>query len=78
QIFSRGQQKLHLFALQLPQGQIHNPENDNNCIYLIDDINSELDSIHTLNFFNYLKQIKSKDFITTTEKNNLNEFIDTN
>lgn len=77
-IFSRGQQKLLICALKLAQGEIHNSENDNKCIYLIDDITSELDSIHTLTLFNYLKQLKSQVFITTTEKNKINEFIDTN
>ncbi|MDE4945258.1 DNA replication and repair protein RecF, partial [Francisella tularensis subsp. holarctica] len=43
-----------------------------------DDITSELDSIHTLTLFNYLKQLKSQVFITTTEKNKIIEFIDTN
>ncbi|MDE5002865.1 DNA replication and repair protein RecF, partial [Francisella tularensis subsp. holarctica] len=59
-------------------GEIHNSENDNKCIYLIDDKTNELDSIHTITLFNYLKQLKSQVFITTTEKNKINEFIETN
>ncbi|WP_150465824.1 DNA replication/repair protein RecF [Francisella sp. SYW-2] len=75
-IFSRGQQKLLICAIKLAQGEIHNLENENKCIYLIDDITSELDNIHTQTLFNYLKKLKSQVFITTTEKNNINDFLD--
>ncbi|OEZ33862.1 DNA recombination protein RecF [Francisella endosymbiont of Amblyomma maculatum] len=75
-IFSRGQQKLLICALKLAQGEIHNSENNNKCIYLIDDITSELDNTHTQTLFNYLKKLKSQVFITTTEKNKIDEFID--
>ncbi|MDE4972182.1 DNA replication and repair protein RecF, partial [Francisella tularensis subsp. holarctica] len=71
-IFSRGLQKLLICALKLAQGEIQNSENDNKCIYLIEDITSELDSIHTLTLLNYLKQLKSQVFITTTDKTKIN------
>ncbi|QWV00086.1 DNA replication/repair protein RecF [Francisella salimarina] len=74
--FSRGQQKLLICAIKLAQGEIHNLENENKCIYLIDDITSELDNIHTQTLFNYLKKLKSQVFITTTEKNKINDFLD--
>jgi DNA replication and repair protein RecF len=76
-IFSRGQQKLLICAIKLAQGEVHNLENLNNCIYLIDDISSELDSIHTQTLFDYLKKLKSQVFITTTEQNKIANFIDT-
>lgn len=75
-IFSRGQQKLLICAIKLAQGEIHNIENENKCIYLIDDITSELDNTHTQTLFNYLKKLKSQVFITTTEKNKIDSFID--
>ncbi|MBD5784323.1 DNA replication and repair protein RecF, partial [Francisella tularensis subsp. holarctica] len=70
--------KLLICELKFANGEIHKSENDMNCIYLIDDITSELVSIHALTLFNYLKQLKSQVFITTTEKNKINEYIDTN
>ncbi|MED7788230.1 DNA replication/repair protein RecF [Francisella sp. 19X1-34] len=75
-IFSRGQQKLLICAIKLAQGEIHNIENENKCIYLIDDITSELDATHTQTLFNYLKKLESQVFITTTEKNKIDNFID--
>ena len=75
-IFSRGQQKLLICAIKLAQGEIHNLENENKCIYLIDDITSELDNTHTQTFFDYLKKLKSQVFITTTEKSKIANIID--
>ncbi|ASG67742.1 DNA replication/repair protein RecF [Francisella halioticida] len=75
-IFSRGQQKLLICAIKLAQGEIHNLENENKCIYLIDDITSELDNIHTQTLFDYFKKLKSQVFITTTEKNKIDRFVD--
>ncbi|MBK2106810.1 DNA replication/repair protein RecF [Francisella philomiragia] len=75
-IFSRGQQKLLICAIKLAQGEIHNSENENKCIYLIDDITSELDNTHTKTLFSYLKNLKSQVFITTTEKNKIIDFLD--
>ncbi|KEI35755.1 DNA recombination and repair protein RecF [Francisella sp. W12-1067] len=75
-IFSRGQQKLLICAIKLAQGEIHNLENENKCIYLIDDITSELDNNHTQTLFAYLNKLNSQVFITTTEKNKIIDFIE--
>lgn len=74
-IFSRGQQKLLICAIKLAQGELHNLDNENRCIYLIDDITSELDSTHTQTLFTYLKKLKSQIFITTTEKIKITDYI---
>lgn len=73
--FSRGQQKLLICAIKLAQGEVHNLENENKCIYLVDDITSELDSTHTKTLFEYLKKLRSQVFITTTEKHKIENFI---
>ncbi|APC97920.1 DNA replication/repair protein RecF [Francisella frigiditurris] len=74
-IFSRGQQKLLICAIKLAQGEIHNLENENRCIYLVDDITSELDYNHTEMLFNYLRKLSSQVFITTTNKDKIDKFI---
>ncbi len=66
--FSRGQQKLLICAIKLAQGKLHNIHNPNKCIYLIDDISSELDNIHLETLFNYLNQLDSQIFITSTSE----------
>ncbi len=76
--FSRGQQKLLICAIKLAQGQIHNSENTNKCIYLLDDITSELDSNHVSILFDYLKELNSQVFITTTETSKISQHITPN
>jgi len=76
-IFSRGQQKLLICAIKLAQGEIHNSENENRCIYLVDDITSELDSVHTATLFGYLQKLRSQVFVSTTDKTKISAYIDT-
>ncbi|MGQ4002633.1 DNA replication/repair protein RecF [Francisellaceae bacterium CB300] len=76
-IFSRGQQKLLICAIKLAQGELHNTENENRCIYLVDDITSELDSIHTTTLFTYLQKLKSQVFVSTTDKTKIVSYINT-
>ena len=74
-IFSRGQQKLLICAIKLAQGELHNAENENKCIYLVDDITSELDSSHTTTLFTYLQKLKSQVFVSTTDKTKICAYI---
>lgn len=76
-IFSRGQQKLLICAIKLAQGEVHNSENKNKCIYLIDDITSELDTVHTTTLFVYLQKLQSQIFISSTDKAKISAYIDT-
>jgi DNA replication and repair protein RecF len=77
-IFSRGQQKLLICAIKLAQGEIHNNKETNKCIYLIDDIASELDKNHLNTLFEYLNKLNSQIFITTTDISNLGQYISDN
>ena len=74
-IFSRGQQKLLICAIKLAQGELHNVENENRCIYLVDDITSELDSTRTTTLFSYLQKLKSQVFISTTDKTKILPYL---
>lgn len=62
-LLSRGQQKIVLLALKLSQASLL----DQHCIYLFDDLASELDAHHLSRFINYLPIIKGQVFFTATD-----------
>jgi DNA replication and repair protein RecF len=64
-VLSRGQQKLFVCALKLAQGMLFSQENHTPCIYLIDDLPSELDSQHMDLFLSQLFKQKSQVFLTS-------------
>ena len=68
---SRGQQKIVVCALKLAQGQLFNAENQHGCVYLIDDLPSELDSEHRSRLCRMLEKMNSQVFITCVDKNSL-------
>ena len=64
---SRGQKKLVVSALKLAQGAVYNRHADDRCIYLIDDLPSELDEAHCQLFCRFLEEAGSQCFITCVE-----------
>ncbi|HHF7344694.1 TPA: DNA replication/repair protein RecF [Legionella feeleii] len=60
QYLSRGQQKIILFALKLAQAKLITKR----CLYLCDDISSELDQSHINNLFKLIETIPGQFFIT--------------
>ena len=64
---SRGQKKLVVSALKLAQGAVYNRLKEDNCIFLIDDLPSELDAQHCQLFCLFLEQTESQCFITCVE-----------
>ncbi len=60
QCLSRGQQKILLIALKLAQTQLIS----SSCLYLFDDITSELDLGHVGRFLNILESIQGQIFFT--------------
>lgn len=60
---SRGQQKIILIALKLSQAKLL----EKPCIYLFDDITSELDNLHISRLFNVLSNIEGQFFLTTID-----------
>ncbi|MEH6446194.1 MAG: DNA replication/repair protein RecF [Oceanospirillaceae bacterium] len=68
---SRGQKKLVVSALKLAQGTVYNQHKEDSCIYLIDDLPSELDAEHCQLFCQFLEQTNSQCFITCVEPTTL-------
>lgn len=66
-IFSRGQQKIVLFALKLAQSRLLNKP----CILLIDDLSSELDKQHIESIMKLLQKLPGQYFITIRSGDNL-------
>ncbi|MEH6576217.1 MAG: DNA replication/repair protein RecF [Amphritea sp.] len=65
---SRGQKKVVVSALKLAQGALFYKLNSRACIYLIDDLPSELDEYHSRLFCNYLEKTANQCFITCVDK----------
>jgi DNA replication and repair protein RecF len=63
-ILSRGQQKLLICALQLAQGLLLQQQTHKNCIYLIDDLPSELDKSKQQRVVAILRDMHAQAFIT--------------
>ncbi len=61
---SRGQQKLVVCGLKLAQGQLMAQQGRGACTYLIDDLPSELDNMHSLLVCELLASMKAQVFIT--------------
>lgn len=67
QYLSRGQQKMVLFALRFAQAALLNKT----CLYLIDDMASELDSDHIARLMTYIAAMKGQFFITARPDDDL-------
>lgn len=67
QVLSRGQQKIILIALKLAQGELL----AHDCLYLFDDLVSELDDIHQQKLLDYLANQKGQYVITSVNKMHL-------
>ncbi len=65
---SRGQQKLVVCALKLAQGQIMSDQGKARCVYLVDDLPSELDEAHGARVCELLASMQAQVFITCIEQ----------
>lgn len=63
EFLSRGQQKVALIALKLAQGMLLS----NNCVYLIDDLSSELDAKTLERIGDFLKESKAQVIMTSLD-----------
>ncbi|WP_116964737.1 DNA replication/repair protein RecF [Fastidiosibacter lacustris] len=76
-ILSRGQQKILISAIKLAQGEIFSQEHQSGCIYLVDDLHSELDQAHLQKVFSKLVEIDAQIIATAINANHLlNLFLD--
>lgn len=64
EILSRGQQKVLIYALRLAQGKLLQEQIGKKCVYLIDDLPSELDVEKRDQIFDILNNMKIQSFIT--------------
>lgn len=71
---SRGQKKLVVSALKLAQGALYRRQRQRPCVYLIDDLPSELDQQHSRLFCEYLEQTHNQCFITCVDPQALSRF----
>ncbi|MES2998514.1 MAG: DNA replication/repair protein RecF [Pseudomonadota bacterium] len=67
EVLSRGEQKLLAYALQLAQGLLLKKLTEKSCIYLFDDLFSELDSIKQGYLIGLLNKLESQVFITVID-----------
>lgn len=66
-LLSRGQLKLLVAALKLVQGEYLQHKTGVQCIYLVDDITAELDSVSQMKFCDALVASKSQVFVSAIE-----------
>ncbi|MFR0673875.1 DNA replication/repair protein RecF [Enterobacterales bacterium AW_CKDN230030176-1A_HGKHYDSX7] len=67
-ILSRGQQKLVVCALRIAQGHLVNQARQGRCIYLVDDLPSELDEEHRGALCRLLEELNCQVFITCVDE----------
>ncbi|XEI51350.1 DNA replication/repair protein RecF [Pseudomonas nitroreducens] len=67
EILSRGQQKLVVCALRIAQGHLINQAKRGQCVYLVDDLPSELDEKHRLSLCRLLEDLGCQVFITCVD-----------
>ncbi len=68
---SRGQQKIAVCALKLAQGQLLGATRSQRCVYLVDDLPSELDERHSRLVCEILTDLGAQVFITCVEKEDI-------
>lgn len=67
-VLSRGQQKLLVCALKVAQGILFNRLTGRRCVYLVDDLPSELDSANRGHLASWLKKIDCQVFVTGVDR----------
>ena len=70
---SRGQLKLVVCALKLAQGLLFSQETGKKCVFLVDDLPSELDVIHRKALCEILQSMQCQVFITCIEQSALSD-----
>jgi DNA replication and repair protein RecF len=68
-VFSRGEQKRLICALYLAQGQIFKQRTKKGCLYLLDDILSELDALYQSKVLDALMMLDSQVVVTSLDIN---------
>ncbi|MBK2124671.1 DNA replication/repair protein RecF [Fangia hongkongensis] len=74
-ILSRGQQKLLILALKLAQGELYTSEHKKSCVYLLDDLYSELDQRHLSKVFENLLDMDAQLIATSISPEQINQYF---
>lgn len=74
-VLSRGQQKIVMYALCLAQGLLLQQETSKTCVYLLDDLASELDETLCNKMIDYLITFNSQTFVTGVSSAHLKHFF---
>lgn len=77
EILSRGQQKVLVCGLKLAQGRLLQTHTQRRCIYLLDDIASELDRDNRLLLLDYLQKLDAQVLLTSINDDIAAHFQDT-
>ena len=73
QLLSRGQQKLVVCALRIAQGHLLNAARRGQCVYLVDDLPSELDEQHRSALCRLLEELHCQVFVTCVDQDLLKD-----
>lgn len=74
-VLSRGQMKLAVCAMTLAQGRLVGKMTRQSCLYLVDDLPSELDQMHRASFCEILSELQTQVFITAVDAEDLRGFL---
>ncbi|MDF2939589.1 MAG: replication/repair protein RecF [Gammaproteobacteria bacterium] len=75
EILSRGQQKTLICALKIAQGILYKQQTGKACIYLLDDIASELDQNHLNEIMGHLRNLGSQVFMSSIQEDALSTYL---
>ncbi|MDF2691582.1 MAG: replication/repair protein RecF [Gammaproteobacteria bacterium] len=75
EVLSRGQQKTLICALKIAQGMLFKKQTGQACIYLLDDIASELDQGHLKEIMGHLQNLGSQVFMSSIQENVLTPYL---
>jgi len=70
-VLSRGQQKLVVCALRVAQGRLLSELSNKKCVFLVDDLPSELDKGHREALCGLLEELESQVFVTCVDRQDL-------
>ena len=70
-VLSRGQEKVLICALYIAQAQLYYQSTGQQCVFLVDDLLSELDQKHAELLAKWLKSLNGQVFVTGVNKDNL-------
>jgi DNA replication and repair protein RecF len=68
---SRGQQKLVVCSLKLAQGQLMSEQGKGRCTYLVDDLPSELDEVHSRKVCDMLASMDAQVFVSCVDRDDI-------